>query len=383
MLPRPPPGGQAGEAVGSSRPVVRAFSPGRVNLIGDHTDYNGGLALPMAVDLGTTVVFEPDDGQRIVLRSAGEPDPADVDVHVPLDRRQLEQITPTWARLVAAMVAVARPSSGGRGTVETTLPVGAGLASSAALEVALALAFGFEARPTVMARACQRAEEAATGVPTGLMDQLVVAAGVRGSALLVDFADLSFAPVVMPADAEVVVVHSGEGRALSQSGYAARHAECEAAARGLGPLGALGPEAFLGLPDPVLRRRVRHVVTECDRVRWCAAALRQGDLTEAGRLMTASHRSLRDDFEVSTPALDALVDHLVALPGVHGARLTGAGFGGCVIALARPGAVDPTAFTTPAWRVRASAGATVTGEPPGGPTGGPPAGPASPRTPPC
>ena len=359
MLPSPRPGGQTGDDVRSSRPVVRAFCPGRVNLIGDHTDYNAGLALPMAVDLGTTVVFEPDNGLRIVLRSAGEPDLADVDLHVPLDRDQLERIAPPWARLVAAMVAVARPDTGGRGSVVTTLPVGAGLASSAALEVALALAFGFEAEPRVMARSCQRAEEAATGVPTGLMDQLVATAAVAGSALLLDFTDLSWTPVPVPADTEVVVVHSGERRTLARSGYAARRAECEAAARGLGPLGALGPDAFLGLPDPLLRRRVRHVVTECDRVRWCAAAFRDGDVAEAGRLMTASHRSLRDDFEVSTPGLDALVDRLVATPGVHGARLTGAGFGGCVVALARPGAVDPTAFATPAWRVRPSAGATV------------------------
>jgi len=363
MLPSGPAAGQADGDARCSRPVVRAFSPGRVNLIGDHTDYNAGVALPMAVDLGTTVAFEPDDGLRIVLRSAGEPHPADVDVHVPLDARQLEQIEPPWARLVAAMVAVARPPSGGRGTVGTTLPVGAGLASSAALEVALALAFGFEAEPRVMARCCQRAEEAATGVPTGLMDQLVVTAAVAGSALLVDFADLSWAPVAMPADVEVVVVHSGERRTLSRSGYAARRAECEAAARGLGPLGSLGPDDFLGLPDPVLRRRVRHVVTECDRVRWCAAALGQDDVAEAGRLMTASHRSLRHDFEVSTPALDALVDRLVAMPGVLGARLTGAGFGGCVVALTRPGAVDLTAFTTPAWRVSAGGGATVTSAP--------------------
>jgi galactokinase len=362
MLPSGPPGGQADTDVPSSRPVVRAFSPGRVNLIGDHTDYNAGLALPMAVDLGTTVVFEPDDSLRVVLRSAGEPDLADVDVHVPLDPGLLERIQPPWARLVAAMVAVARPGSGGRGSVVTTLPVGAGLASSAALEVALALAFGFEAQPRVMARTCQRAEEAATGVPTGLMDQLVASAAVAGSALLVDFADLSWCPVAVPAHAEVVVVHSGERRTLARSGYAARRAECEAAALGLGPLGALGPDAFLGLPDPVLRRRARHVVTECDRVRWCAAALGQGDLAEAGRLMTASHRSLRDDFEVSTPGLDALVDRLLATPGVHGARLTGAGFGGCVVALAEPGAVDPASFTTPAWRVRPGPGATVSSE---------------------
>lgn len=339
--------------------MVRAYSPGRVNLIGDHTDYNGGLALPMAVDLGTVVSFEPDDTHRIVLRSAGEPEPADVDVHVPVDPDHLGRITPRWARLVAGVVGVVRPATGGRGTVDTTLPVGAGLSSSAALEVALALALGFEAEPLVMARTCQRAEQAATGVPSGLMDQLAVSAASAGHALLIDFDQLSTRPVPVPANVEVVVVHSGVSRALARSAYAARRAECEAAARGLGTLGRLEPEAILGLPDPALRRRARHVVTECDRVRWFAEALTAGDLGEAGRLMTASHWSLARDFEVSTTELDALVEHLVATPGVHGARLTGAGFGGCVVALADPGAVDVTAFPAGAWRVRPSACANV------------------------
>ncbi len=337
--------------------MVRAYSPGRVNLIGDHTDYNEGVALPMAIDLGTVVTFAPDDGLRVVLRSVSEPEPADVDVHVPLDPEQLHRLQPRWARLVAAMVALARPATGGHGTVETSLPVGAGLSSSAALEVGLALALGFEAEPRVMARACQRAEEAATGVAAGLMDQLVVAAAVEGCAMFIDFSDLSVRPVPVPAEAEVVAVHSGVRRTLAASGYAARRAECEAAAHRLGPLGKLGPEEILGLPDPVLRRRVRHVVTECDRVRWFASALESGDLAEAGRLMTSSHHSLSRDFEVSTPELDALVDRLVSIPGVHGARLSGAGFGGCVVALADPGAIDVTAFPTAAWRLLPSAGA--------------------------
>jgi galactokinase len=233
------------------------------------------------------------------------------------------------------------------------------LSSSAALEVALALALGFDAVPTVMARACQRAEQTATGVPSGLMDQLAVSAAREGHALLIDFTELAMEPVAMPPEAEVVVVHSGVSRALARSGYTARRAECEAAARGLGSLGRLEPEAILGVPDPVLRRRARHVVTECDRVRWFAAALSSGDLPEAGRLMTASHGSLSRDFEVSTPELDALVEHLVSTPGVHGARLTGAGFGGCVVALADPGAVDVSAFRAGAWRVRPSAAAGV------------------------
>jgi len=339
--------------------TVRAYSPGRVNLIGDHTDYNEGVALPMAVDLGTTVTFARDGGYRVVLRSFAEPEPADVDVHVSLDPEQLRRIEPHWARLVAGVVAAVRPTTGGRGTVGTTLPIGAGLSSSAALEVALALALGLEAPPWVMARTCQRAEQVATGVPSGLMDQLVVADATAGCALFIDFAELSTRPVPIPPDAEVVVVHSGERRSLSHSAYATRRAECEAAASRLGPLGRLGPDEILGLPNAVLSGRVRHVVTECDRVRGCAVALQSGDLGEVGRLMTASHESLARDFEVSTPALDALVGRLVTTPGVYGARLTGAGFGGCAVALAEPGAIDLTAFSTPAWRVLPSAGAAV------------------------
>jgi len=191
------------------------------------------------------------------------------------------------------------------------------------------------------------------------MDQLVVSEAEDGGALLIDFSDLSRRTVAIPEGLEVVVVHSGHRRSLDHSPYAARRAECEAASYGLGPLGHLRPEDLVGIADPQLRSRARHVVTECDRVRWFCAALETGDLAEAGRLMTASHRSLAEDFEVSTPALDDLVVHLVSLEGVYGARLTGAGFGGCVVSIAEPGAIDLTAFSTPAWRVRPSAGARV------------------------
>jgi galactokinase len=330
-----------------------------VNLVGDHTDYNEGVALPMAIDLGTTVAFTPDGSRRVVLDSAEDERAADVDVDGSLDPTVLRSLEPAWARYVAAVVAVTRPGSGGRGTVASTLPLGAGLSSSAALEVATALALGFGTDPITMARACQRAEHAATGVPTGIMDQLTVTAARADHALLIDFADESFDHVPLPAGAEVVVVHSGERRTLAGSAYTARRAECEAAAHRLGPLGRVEPAVAAAIPDAVLRRRARHVVSECARVRDVVRALRAGDLTETGRLMTASHRSLALDFEVSTPGLDALVEGLVTRPGVFGARMTGAGFGGCVVALAEPGAVDPGSFRTPAWRVRASAGAAL------------------------
>lgn len=328
---------------------VRAHAPGRVNLIGDHTDYMGGLVLPMAVDRGTTVVLER-TGSRVVLESGDEPETA----IVPLDVADPSAVEPAWARFVAGVVSVLRPDVGGVGTVHTDLPIGAGLSSSSALTVAVALALGFEGGPVALAQACQRAEIAATGVPGGIMDQLVSAAGVEGAALLIDCATLAFEPVPVPAGIEVVVVHSGQPRRLVGSAYAERRAQCEEAERRLGrPLRELHRDDVEGLDDPVLRRRARHVVTEDDRVRDCAAALRAGDVAAAGRLMLESHASLRDDFDVSTDALEEAVARLAATPGVYGARLTGAGFGGCVVALAEPGAV------TEGWHLHAVAGATI------------------------
>jgi galactokinase len=342
---------------------VVASAPGRVNLIGDHTDYNLGLALPMAVQLATEVRVRTRAEPVVELRSDAEKEPAVVPLDAALVEEQLQRMQPRWAAYVAALVALVRPEHGLVGSVSSTLPIGAGLSSSAALEVALALAFGLRADPLVVATLCQRAEQAATGVPCGFMDQLTAAAGVQGAALLIDFAAKHYEPVALPPEAEVVVVHSGTSRSLARSAYAARRAECEAAAFRLGPLGTLRPSDLAGLVDPVLRRRARHVTTECERVRQAAAALRAGDLASFGVLMVESHRSLATDFEASTPALDELVEHLLALPGVLGARMTGGGFGGCVVALAERGALDLDELPEPHWVVHPSAGATVFTEP--------------------
>jgi galactokinase len=327
---------------------MRAFAPGRVNLIGDHTDTTGGLVLPLAVHLGTTVDVER-RGDEVRLRSDADEEPA----IVPLGVVDPASASPAWARYVAGVVAEVRPAAGATGTVTTTLPVGAGLSSSAALEVSLALALGFTGSHVELALACQRAEHAASGVPSGIMDQLASAAGVAGSALLIDCTTLERTPVPLPADVEVVVVHSGESRALVGSAYADRRRECEAAEAEIGPLRSASVEAVATIRDPVVRRRARHVVTENARVREAAAALSAGDVAAAGRAMGASHASLRDDFEVSTPGLDRLVAELSGTPGVFGARLTGAGFGGCAVALARPGAVRR------GWVVRAVDGARL------------------------
>jgi galactokinase len=313
--------------------AVHAFAPGRVNVIGDHTDHTGGWVLPMAIDLGTTITGER-GGDVVELRSDAEDDLA----VVALDVEDPARVSPPWARYVAGVVAELRPASGLRGSVSTTLPVGAGLSSSAALEVAVGLALGFGGSPVELATACQRAEQRASGVPCGLMDQLASVAGVDGSLLLLDCRSLEVTPVPLPDDVAVLGVHSGVERTLAGSAYADRRADCEAAERLVGPLRDASVADVDGLPEP-LRRRARHVVTENARVLAFVDALAAGDLAEAGRLLGESHRSLRDDFEVSTPVVDALVERVAATPGVHGARMTGGGFGGVVVALAEPGAV--------------------------------------------
>jgi galactokinase len=341
--------------VGAGAQRVRAHAPGRVNLIGDHTDYMGGLVLPMAVQMGTTIEAVR-GGTRIELRS----DRVDGVLGLDLPVQDPTTVQPTWGRYVAGVAAELAAADGVDaplglvGSVSSDLPLGSGLSSSASLEVATALALGDTGSPLEVARRCQRAEQAATGVPCGIMDQLASAAGVEGSALLIDCATDRITPVPVPTDAAIWVLHSGQERALVGSAYADRRAECERAAAIVGPL----PLAPLGrieqLDDPTVRARARHVRTECDRVRAFADALHRGDLRTAGALMVASHESLRDDFEVSTSRLDELVEDLCARPGVHGARLTGAGFGGCAVALAEPG------VELDGWRVHASAGATLT-----------------------
>jgi galactokinase len=355
--------------------TVVAHAPGRVVLIGDHTDHAGGVSLTMAIDLGTTVTGRR-GGDRYRLTS----DQLDGEADWPTDPLGNPPVAgPPWASFVGGVAAelhrieierrgpapLVPPPAGFTGRISSTVPVGAGLSSSAALELSLALAFGFEGTSRELALLGQRAEHRAVGVPCGLLDQLTSACGVEGHALLLDLADDApedtvVTPVPIPEGVDVVVVHSGEERALAGSAYAERRSQCRQAAALVGPLPRASAAAVAGLTDPVLRRRARHVLSECGRVRDAAGALRSGDVAAVGRLMLKSHASLRDDFEVSTPALDQTVSWLMTVPGMLGARLTGAGFGGCVVALCEHGALpDPAEVTGRGWRVRPSAGASA------------------------
>jgi galactokinase len=324
--------------------VHAVFAPARVNLIGEHTDYSGGLVLPVAVQLGVNVTGEPADSIR--LRSLAFEDPleltTDGEPRGPL---------PAWGRYVAAIAGLlaerGRPPAGFDGTIASTVPIGAGLSSSAALTVSVALALcraaGWELAPLELARLAQEAEHRAVGVPVGLMDPAASLLGRRGHALLLDCGTGEHRLVPLPPGLAIVVLDSATRRSLEHSGYATRRAELErglAAIDGRRPLELTVDEAeaaarAAGLDD-VAARRLRHVVSENERVRLCVAALEAKGgpyLAALGALFRAGHASLRDDFEVSTPELDLLVD-LAYGAGAVAARMMGGGFGGAVVALA-------------------------------------------------
>ena len=320
--------------------AVRVYAaPGRVNLLGDHTDYNDGFCLPMALDRWCVLACAPEVGVaavdgRIRVRSHELDGVVDVTSDGDDDPRSVE---PAWGRFVAGVVRVlvARGAAlpGADVSVSSTVPVGSGLSSSSALAVALTLALadqgGLDVAGLEIARLALAAEVEATGVPGGLMDQLAALFGLAGHALLIDCRSFAIDPVPISPDLAVLVVHCGLPRTLADSAYAARRAECEAVAARLG-LTSLRDATLDQVADAP---RARHVVTENARVLQTAAALASGDLGVLGPLLSASHASLRDDYEVSTPELDLLVETLVE-SGAAGARLTGAGFGGCVVALA-------------------------------------------------
>jgi galactokinase len=338
--------------------MATAVAPGRVNLMGDHTDYNDGFVLPVAIDRACTVRVATATAKGAITAISHQ---LDGRVSIAVDgSAEPATVAPPWGRFVAGVVR-ALTARGIEVTpadldVDTTVPVGSGLSSSSALAVALTLALGGDALDRVeAARAASTAETAASGVPGGLMDQLASLFGRAGHALLIDCRATTVTPVAIPASIAVLVVHCGVPRTLAGSEYASRRAECEAVAASLG-LDALRDATAEQVRDSP---RARHVVAENARVLATADALPRGDLSVLGPLLLESHASLRDDFGVSTPELDTLVD-VLRTSGAAGARLTGAGFGGCVVALTQRNHADDV-LAKATLRYRAATGIEPTG----------------------
>ncbi|MEE8557631.1 MAG: galactokinase [Myxococcota bacterium] len=338
----------------SGAPHGSARAPGRVNVLGEHTDYNGGLVLPAALTHRTGVAVRLAGSSR-VRGFSREEGPAEAELGAPPDGQWLDYVRGV-ARELSAVGRI--PARGFDVAVAGEVPGGSGLSSSAALSVAtaLALAAALE-RPFApgegieVARICQRAEADFVGVPCGILDPFAALMSRPGSLLLLDCARMEWDPVDLPSDLLLLIVDTGVQRELRGGAYAERRGECERAlqlssralGRDLESLSSIAEEELLvlgrELPSP-LHRRARHVVTENGRVRRFVAALRSRDLGEAGRALFSSHESLRDDFEVTCVESDHLVEASHSVEGILGARMTGAGFGGCTVHLVRAERAD-------------------------------------------
>lgn len=334
-------------------PVLVARGPGRVNLIGEHTDYNDGFVLPVAIDRAAFVAAAPRDDRKLRAWASH------YQAEVLLD---LDHAAPgaadDWAAYVLGMAATLEQDGhrlrGADLVIDGDVPGGAGLSSSAALENAVGAALvaldGLNATPLRIAQLGQQTEHQYAGVNSGIMDQMISALGQAQHALLIDCRTYTYRTIPMPLDVRIVVCDSKVSRELAGSAYNERRAQCEEAVRllegvlpGIKALRDVSPEELerhRDLLPGLVYRRARHVVTENARTLEGADRLQAGDLEHFGVLMNESHRSLRDDYEVSSPQLDTLVAISQRIPGVYGARLTGAGFGGCTVALAKPEVVE-------------------------------------------
>jgi galactokinase len=359
-------------------PSFVARAPGRVNLIGEHTDYNDGFVLPMAIDRAVWIAFRPRNDSLVKLRLLDFND----DIEFDLQNLTRQESSPVeYIKGVAwALQESGLSLMGFDGVMRGDVPIGAGLSSSAALELAVARTFaqtsGVTWDPRQMARLAQRAENKWVGVNSGIMDQMISAAGEAGHALLIDCRSLETQPAPLPVGTVAVVLDTGARRGLVGAAYNERRQQCEAAAQQLGvpALRDITLEEFTAREselEPIIRKRARHVISENERTLQAMTAMQADDAVTLGKLMNASHDSLRDDFEVSSRELNLMVDIARAQPEYYGARMTGAGFGGCAVALVPDSIVEAfthtvgqsyksqSTYTPQLYICRATAGASI------------------------
>nr|XP_033467952.1 galactokinase-like [Epinephelus lanceolatus] len=345
-----------GQVFGEEAPQTAVCAPGRVNLIGEHTDYNQGFVLPMALPLVTVVVGRQTSGLDVTIVTATEDadEPRRVDFSLPSDGSPLSPGLPTWANYVKGVIQHYRapPVPGFRAVIASSVPLGGGLSSSASLEVAF-YTFLQQLKPddgdkVSKAVACQKAEHTHAGVPCGIMDQFVSVLGREGHALLIDCRSLEATPVPLSDPGLVILItNSNVKHSLTGSEYPTRRRQCEEAASILGK-DSLRDATMKDLEeakdklDDVTYRRARHVIEEIERTAQAAEALKRGAYKEFGKLMVESHNSLRDLYEVSCRELDELVSAAMEVEGVFGSRMTGGGFGGCTVTMLQAHAIDRT-----------------------------------------
>lgn len=331
-------------------PEVIVRAPGRVNLIGEHTDYNDGFVLPMAIERAVWIALRPRDDGYVVVYSLDFDEIAEFSpIEMSRESTRHSQWTEYMRGVAWALQEVGYSLQGWEGVVAGDVPQGSGLSSSAAVEVATARAFiassNLEWDPIEVAKACQMAENQWVGTKSGIMDQMISAAGVEGRALLIDCRWLSLEQVPLPPDTVVVILDTRTRHEHTSSGYNTRREQCDEAAKffnvpALRDVTIQQFEAAADLLDPVIAKRARHVITENARTLQAVEAMRAGDAVTFGQLMNASHASLRDDFEVTNEALNRIVECAQAQDGCYGARMTGGGFGGCAVALVRADAAE-------------------------------------------
>ncbi len=324
-----------------AKPTYIVRAPGRVNLIGEHTDYNAGFVLPMAINRAIYLALRPREDRYVFVESIDYGDYVEFSLDEMVRGRHSQ-----WAEYVKGMAWALEDSgytlNGWEGVVAGDVPIGAGLSSSAAIEMATARAFsalGSVAWDAAnMARLGQKTENQWIDVQSGIMDQMISAGAVEGNALLIDCRWLTLKPAPLPPGVSIIILDTATRRELSHSGYNERRAQCEAAARhfGVAALRDVTMSQFIagsaGLEARALKR-ARHVISENARTLQAAAAMYAGDAAEIGRLMNDSHASMRDDFEITRREIDTMVEIAQAQPGCYGARMTGGGFGGCCVAL--------------------------------------------------